>query len=1405
MIQSIKKCIKPLALRELWRCLLPFFIGISFTNVVFCQPFSYKFSYITVDQGLSHTDVNDIAQDARGFIWLATNFGLNRYDGYVLRRFYNDNVPVDNAFKNRIIKIFPDHEGNIWLSTEGGLQCFNPKSETFTDFSIGEKQPSPVFWKLFKPSGNLIYGFLNNTFKIFQINGSCLKEQKISLPGGIRFFDMKPDRRGVLHFSSNKGLWRLENHSSFVQIPAIGLQNQNLSRLFFDSHNNMLVTSENKVFLMSRQNLANKAQCSLIVKKQVAIPGAKLVQEILFGKNGEYWIDTHRGLARLNADLNLIQTINNKSGVNGLNSATSLSSFIDRSNCLWIGTSGGGVNYCDLNQKLFYTIQNNQGQINSLSANHIRSVLEDGNDLWIGTNANGLNLYNLKTQKFSFYNTYNAAVKLKNEEVTAMTFDNDHNLWIGGNAGIDVLRPDKKTLWKPPGYDQFPQFNISTLARDCFGNIWFGNLDNFGVLWKDQAKQYHVKIYNQGHFILPDPARPQLLVSSRQGLKRLLIDRKGNISKGFYYQASEKAGSLSSNYVTAISRQNDSTYWVGTIGGGLNRFSLNVKNDSHRFSSYGARSGVFNDVESIEIDSKGGIWMGGDGLERLDPNNGKVVRYDKNDGLQGNSFKVRASYKGADGKLYFGGINGLNYFDPQQIRPNNIKARPILTDILINNKRPVYSTEDSLQRTVSEAVGYAKEIVLNYLQNNFVISFSAMHFANPMKCRYRYKLIGFDNEWNYTDGSRPDASYSNLNYQTYNLIVEATNNDGMWSTNRAEIAIVVTPPWWKSDVAKIIYLLLIVSAIAGIYIYQARWYRLKREMEVRAVNEKKREEIHMQREELYQQQLTFFTNISHEFRTPLTLILGPLENIISQNQDVVLDNSYRLMLRNAKRLFNLISELMNFRKVADSMIKLKVEPVQINQFCLDLITEFESVAGGKYIDLQFIDHTGKHTDQPLSGLFDIHVLEKILLNLLNNSMKYTGYEGRVCLEIFTDINSFKPSFNAGFELLHDSHRAEQYLYFRVADSGIGISSETISHIFDRYYRISREHLGSGIGLALVKSLTQLHKGNIYVYSERGIGTEIIIGIPLGDENYSETEKVRSTSAPDVRLEKVDYSVLIPKTETVNKQVSEPSYAQKCILIVDDNAELGAFLRQAFEKSYFIYQAEDGKTALGIATEKVPDLIISDVMMPGMNGIELCKAVKDRFETSHIPFIILSAKDALATKIEGLESGADFYFAKPLSIDLLLLTVNNIFEQSAKLKLRFTNNYLSQATELVHSQKDKSFLQTLSNLIEDNLEDPGLDIDFLCKHLYVSRTKLYQKVKSITDQSVGDFIRTIRLKKAIQIMTHEDIPLSKVVERIGLQSSSSFSKVFKKEYGKSPLQFMQALRENPVSAADSKVG
>lgn len=1364
---------------------------INITAIFVCsaQLHSYKFRYLTVDEGLSHTDANDIAQDKNGYIWIGTYFGLDRFDGYSIRKYYNKNNPLMNAYKNRIRFVYPDQLGKIWIGTEDGLQIFDPKSEKYSDIIEQKSKASPYLGKIVR-IGDRIFGLRDGELRSYAIRDADITEIELKAPKKIRFTDMATDQNGLLFLSTNTGIYILDKRLRFSEARTVGSNLKNLSCLYINSEGSLLTSSADTIYLLKSYQSLKKA---FVIDKRFSHPEIHHVKNIFQKDQSDYWINIGSGLIRVDKNLKLIQHVNSKVAQSSLNSSSVSKVIIDRSGCLWLATFGGGVNYCDLNEKLFGTMKHDPENPNSLSGNHVRAILADGENLWIGTNANGLNFYSFKKRKFTTYNTINSYPKLKSNMVTALAKDGAGNIWIGSSHGIDILKADKTALLKPKGYEYFPSYIIETLAKDCFGNIWFGNhVNNYGVIYEDAKGTHKVKYYDEGYFILPDSSKPELFISSTKGLKRLIIDNQGNITKQYHYRAANRQNALSSDYTYPIVRENKDKYWVGTMGGGLNAITFTNDRKTYSIKTYNADYGIYNDVESVEMDVFGRIWIGGNGLECLDPKTGKVIRYDKNDGLQGNSFKVGASYKGSDGKLYFGGISGLNYFYPGEIKSNTIDARPILTDILINNNRPDYGPGSHSK--IENAIGYGKELSISHDQNNFIIFFSSMHFANPLKCKYRYKLIGFDQDWKYTDGRNPSAAYSNLDFKRYVFMVQATNNDGIWSKSKAETSILIIPPWWKSNLAKLVYLIAFISILLAIYIFQARWYRLKHEIAVRQANESKREEIHKQREEHAEQQLMFFTNISHEFRTPLTLILGPLENLIKENTSPGINTIYQVMFKNTKRLLNLVSELMNFRKASDNAIKLQVQPVTIRDFCVGLAEEFNNLAARKNFDFKVKDYTQKELTTVV-GYFDREVLEKILFNLLNNSFKYTADGGTVLLEILTDHDTDRFMFNNRFKQLNQ-YRAKNYIYFRISDSGIGISRESIEKIFDRYYRVSTHHLGSGVGLALVKSLTQIHKGDIYVSSERHKGTEIIIGIPSGEEDYTEQEKVNAGNISGRKLEPVDSSILIPLAlNPISNKRDIKKISNKRILIVEDNDELRSFLKYTLEKKYLVEEASDGNMGLEMATENIPDLIISDVMMPDMNGTELCRIIKDKFETRHVPFIILSAKDALESKIEGMESGADFYFTKPLSIELLSLTIQNIFEQAEKVKEHYSNNYNAQATVLVHSEKDKAFVNRLLSIIEENIRDPELDVDFLCNKLYISRTKLYQKIKSISDQSVADFIRTIRLKTAIRIMTHEDVPLYEVSDRIGLQSSATFSRAFKKEYGKSPLQYMQSLKNS----------
>lgn len=1368
-----------------------FLLLLQIPNSSRAQDFPLRFNYLTVDDGLSHTDANDLKQDKLGFIWIATYFGLDRYDGYTIKKFYNYNVPKKNALKNRISSLSPDNDGNIWLATEDGIQCFDSKTEKYIDFNTPDSgEPDKVFSKIFSLKNGTLATLKHGRVNIYLVKKNWLQPALTNLPEGMFVYDIASDSLGNLWLTSSKGIFKLnwQRQLSRLIMPSL-IENVTFSQIGIDRWDNILVSNEKKLYKIkwdgSKIADSSKIYDGTIIG-QFDLPAGITINDITQDFRNNYWATTGSGLLYLDSHLQLISKITTESFLNSINTNSLTRLIIDKSQCLMIGSFGGGVNYCDLNEKLFHTLQHNPESENSLSGNHIKAILEDNQYLWIGTNANGLNLYSFEKQYFLHFNADNGAVKIKSNNIQSLAFDDFHNLWIGTNKGIDILDPTLKKLLKPDGYDHFPVGDIESLTKDCYGNMWFGShTDGIACIWHDKQNNYHVKYHDGGYFIWANPKKPELLVSSIEGLKRLSIDSTGNIIKSYHYGADASANSLSSDYTFPICRQSEDTFWIGTIGGGLNRLVLN-KDNSYHIKVYGKKYGIFEDVESMEIDNAGNIWMGGNGLLCFNPVSGKLTRYDKNDGLQGNSFKVGAAFKGKDGRLYFGGINGLNYFYPDSIKSNTVPAAPVFTDLFINNKSVKTDSSNSRSPVLGHTIEYSKHLALTYQQNNFVITFSAMDFANPAKCLYRYKLIGFDKDWNYTDGANPRAAYSNLDYGDYTFVLEAANNDGIWSPDQAKISITMMPPWWKSNLAKIIYGLLFLSILAGIYIYQARLHRLKRAIAVRDVEEAKQWEMHQQKEELYQQQLQFFTNVSHELRTPLTLILGPLEKLMKLDKTEATNHFYQVMNRNVNRLMNLVNELMNFRKVAESVIPLQVELVDLKDFLQKTYEEFIELAQSKNIDFDLIEN-----DTAIPFWLDRQILEKMLFNLLNNSIKYTEAGGNVKLEAFVNWEKYQPAYGNEYQIMND-YRGQKYVYFKISDTGVGISKDSIKNIFDRYYRVDNNHLGSGVGLALVKSLVVLHKGDIHVFSERLRGTEIIIGLPCGENDYNLSEKLSLNSKPDTpRLEKIKQEIAgIPDQSNYNnEQLPE---GKKSILIVEDNHELRAYLKDLLLADYLVYEAGDGKAGLEMAVLKPPDLIISDVMMPLMNGIEFCSQLKEKLETSHIPFIILSAKDALDSKIHGMESGADYYFAKPISTDLLLLTIQNLFIQRQHIKDKYLKDYYANANELVHSEKDKQFMDTLLGIIEDNILEPELDVNFLCQSLFISRTNLYQKLKSVSDQSVGEFIRTTRLKKAAHIMTHEDIAMTDLIDRIGFQSISYFSRAFKKEYGKSPSQFLKDL-------------
>jgi signal transduction histidine kinase/CheY-like chemotaxis protein/AraC-like DNA-binding protein len=958
------------------------------------------------------------------------------------------------------------------------------------------------------------------------------------------------------------------------------------------------------------------------------------------------------------------------------------------------------------------------------------------------------------------------------------------------------------------------------IKEDSEGNLWAGtwggglNLFNptngsFTRYTNDPSDKFSISS-NYVQQIFEDRNKNLWVATYYGGLN--LFDRKTKKFTRIVADEQQRT-SLYGNNIVSVNGDQNGNLWIGTDDGGLNCLNSGTKNFTHYFNN----EEKLPDVRVLFVDSKGRLWVGQVGLYLFDPqknsfsiytdkaglsrefikgitedkkgnfwiatSNGLIFfnpatyafkKYNTADGLQGLEFEANAYLKTRDGQMFFGGINGFNCFYPESIVMNKFIPPVYITDFQIFHQKINPAEKNSV---LQNDISVTRSITLSHEQSTFSFGFAALNFTASQNNQYAYWMEHLDKDWNYV-GIERKASYTNLAPGKYIFHVKASNNDGLWNDEGVSVTVIITPPFWDTWWFKA---LVFITLAGGIILY----YQFRRKQELRKLEEKKREEMH-------QEQLQFFTNISHEFRTPLSLILGPIEKLQKEDSRYTFNHYYKTISRNAHRLMSLVNELMDFRKAEAGVLKLNVMPGNLEVFMNEIYEEFSDLAYQQNIKFIVTPPQGSS-----DIWFDRQVLEKIIINLVSNSFKYTAEGGTITATTFQSLDDFKPSFKNEL-ILKNEYQGKKYVYIRVADNGIGISKESIAHLFERYYKISESHLGSGIGLAFVKSLTFLHKGKIFVYSEPNKGTEIIIGIPVSKEDYDKKERWTNSKEKSPRLEsihnKFDPDLVVPDDKGFHIDKINRQRMKQHILVVDDNGELRGFLKESLSPYYQVIEAIDGHDALAKAKDEFPDLIISDVIMPNMNGIEFCKLIKENTETAHIPFLMLTAKETLESKLEGTQSGADYYFAKPLSIDLLLLTIENIFKQKQKLKERYSRDHHAEAKELVHSAKDKEFIEELLAIVESQLTNPDMDVDYICSKIGMSRTKLYQRIKHITGQSIGEFVRAVRLRKAIEIMTHENVFLSDVMYRVGIQTQSYFTKAFKKEFGKTPTQFLQELKK-----------
>lgn len=1381
---------------------------------------SLTFEHLTSEQGLSQNDVNAICQDDQGFMWFATHDGLNRYDGYKFTIF-NPDPNNSNSMNSNLIWDIVNDNGNLWIGTTGsGLNYYDKETEKFKQFVHEEDNINSlshnVINALYKDNNNQLWvGGSKNGIDILNLNTKLdsikFNHYKISpkFKGGNTVQAFYEDRNKQMWVGTSRGLYKVskdQNNDIYFKFsnPLLGLGYLSARSITEDTFGHLIVGTTAGVFIQTENS-----------NKLTKICGGNVNEVVSHNEN--IWVGTNNGFIHLkNASRNKLPNLVNHYKYNPKNKNSSLSKngvnsvFVDKTGIVWIGTNGGGVNKFDPNKKQFKHFQKTSDP-NSLSSDKVRSIFEDSNGtLWFGTDGGGLNMM-LKKDNDGLYNTFNKFESiLKPFVIKEIDYNNSKHLFIGGQFSpglciLDITNPDKITKDSFDPVKEIPG-SVFSIMQDKFKNIWIGTYNGGVRRWLKEKNSNEFKkdilshTSNQPESIanniirdIIEDSKGNIWFGTGGGLSKISSDETHKKNPKFenYKNIRDDITSLSHNYILNLYESSTGDIWIGTFGGGLNKvIPATAENNSCSFKRYSKKDGLPNDViKAILEDDSGNLWVSTNkGLSKFNPTTEVFKNYDGNDGLQNYEFGELASLKRKNGEFIFGGVNGFNTFFPNEIKDNTIHPETVFTGFSIFNKPVGIGEYLDGKIILNKSLNDIENVKLNYSQNSFSIEFASLHYAASKKNKYAYKLIGFNENWIFTTSANRFATYTNLEPGIYKLMVKASNNDGVWDETPAELNIEVIPPIWRTTTAKFIYFLFFIGCLWAFRRFTIISTSKKYTLELEHFEKEKYEEINRLK-------LEFFTNISHEFRTPLTLIKGPLEYLMKLGNNVKpkeVQEQCGLMHKNTDYLLRLVNQLMDFRKMDRGKMTLTISEGNIVEFVNEVAEPYQFLSHKKMIDFKV-----SYSKKSINSWFDSDALEKITNNLLSNAFKFTPENGSVSLSLF-DGSDFKPKHD-----INDKIDKSDYIVLQVKDTGPGIPEHRIKHIFERYYtEIDKKGInpkGTGIGLSFVKTLVEMHQGSINVLSDSENGSTFTVWLPKTKKAYENSPDVsfhQTSDTTNTSISKTDAELhaLSVIEDIVDQNISRSRSKLPVLLIIDDNADIRSLIKKGLGELYYIYEAENGKKGLEIAMRVIPNIIITDLMMPIMNGVELCNKLKTTQETSHIPVIMLTAKMSQEWEIEGLKTGADAYIRKPFDMELLDLKLKNILKYRDEMRKRFNREITLEPNEIKVTSSDDKFLQRAIEIVEEHMMDTEFSVELLVKEMNSSRTNLYLKIKELTGLSCSEFIRSIRLKRAIQLLEKSDLSVKEIMYMTGFNTASYFSKCFKKQFGVIPSKYIREIEK-----------
>ena len=1301
--------------------LLIHFVALS----VYSQDHSFR-AY-QVEDGLSHNSVISMLQDHRGFIWFGTKDGLNRFDGYHFKIFQhnpNDSTSIGSNF----IRCLYEAENQIWVGTDTGLFIYNEQKETFD--LVSQTKDQPILDIESDNDGNIWFIASGNLHKYSK---SVDREE---IYDQTYFSILTKGKNGEIFAGSQDAVYNyIPENKSLQKLPInLGL-NENFIISELDaslSTNQIYIGTKDQGVLIFSTN--DQTTTKLFTDDQKPL----FVRDFLLKDPNALWIASESGLFIYNLETRTYQNL--KKNYNNPYSITDnaiYSMVKDQEGGVWMGTYFGGVNYYPKSYTPFKRYFPRVGE-NSISGNAVREIEGDryGN-IWIGTEDAGLNRLNPKTGIFQNYKPQKEGGILSHYNIHGL-LPRGSELWIGTfEHGLDVLDINSGKIVKHYGTAE----NEGNLRSDFILYIYETEAKDLYILTSSGVQKY-----------LPDTDAFELVKGFPEiyHYTFLMEDHEGTLwastywdglfyynpkteAKGYYKYNRSDPNSISSNVVNGIFEDSKNRLWI-TTENGLNLLDRN----SGTFKRVTKANGLPGNIAyALLEDEAGHLWVStSNGLVDYNPDNGELRTFTKSNGLLSDQFNYSSFYKDASGEMYFGSVNGLISFNPSNFKRNTFKAPIYITDIQINNEQVAVDSKNSpLKRSIS----FTEKLRLSNEQSSFTLNFASLSYTAPETTKYWYKLEGLHDNW-ISLGKNHEVNFTELPAGSYMFRLKALNSDGIWSTREAALNLEILPPFFASKTAYSLYGICLVLFIIILFRYYHIYNRDKNEQRIQQLENAKEKEI-------YQAKIEFFTNIAHEIRTPLTLIKSPLEKLLKNTyKSPEIPKNLGIMEKNTTRLLNLINELLDFRKTEMQHVKLNFISVNINELIEDTYLRFSPIIQERNINFTIIKPA-----EPIIAPVDEEAVKKILSNLYSNAVKYSNHEVSLKLE-----------------------REETKFVITITNDGNLIPAHLQQRIFEPFYRVPAEgkNLGTGIGLSLAHSLTQLHHGELWFETQNELNT-FILRLPLDQPDALKTKLITDAS-------KNTQEVMAAENTKKNAPF---------LLIVEDNPELSEFMFSELSQSYNILSAPNGMKALELLSKNSVQLIISDIMMPVMDGIELCKQVKENPKSKHIPVILLTAKSALNAKIEGLESGADAYITKPFSMDHLLVQVSNLLENRKTILDHYSNTPLAHLKSLSLSEADQDFVARLDQIIEVNMKDPNLNVESLAQYMNMSRSTLYRKIKEISAVSPNELINASRLKKAAFLLKTTNKKIFEISDEVGYRSQTSFGRNFQKKFKKSPTEFI----------------